>query len=71
MKHWALYLGTIWSNMKFQIETLPTPNKIVRLPKDECDNLSEKELGEKLTEACKGILTRERNLSLNFPINVL
>ena len=59
MKHWAVYLGTINSHMKFVIETLPITNKQVYLPVDECDELSEKELAERLTTATQGVLQGE------------
>jgi len=45
--------------MTFLIQTLPTTNKQVYLPVDECDNLTEKELAERLTTAIQGILQGE------------
>jgi hypothetical protein len=59
MKHWAVYLGTINSHMKFVIETLPITNKQVYLPVDECDELSEKELAERLTTAIQWVLPND------------
>ena len=45
--------------MTFLIQTLPTTNKQVYLPVDECDELSEKELSERLTTATQGVLQGE------------
>lgn len=59
MKHWALYQGSKDWVMTFLIQTLPTTNKQVYLPVDECDNLTEKELAERLTTAIQGILQGE------------
>lgn len=59
MKHWALYQGSKDWVMTFLIQTLPTTNKQVYLPVDECDELSEKELAERLTTAIQGILPND------------
>ena len=45
--------------MKFTIQSLPITNKQVYLPVDECDELSEKELAERLTTATQGVLQGE------------
>lgn len=59
MKHWAVYLGTKDKQMKFTIQSLPISNQTVRLPADECDDLNEKELAERLTTATQGILPND------------
>lgn len=54
-----MYLGTKDKQMKFTIQSLPITNKQVYLPVDECDELSEKELAERLTTATQGVLQGE------------